>query len=246
MITSVTNQTFKDLLKLKQKKYREEYYLVEGDHLVEDAIRHGCCDMIITCDPAYQSELPIFLISLGLMEKLAFTKSPQKVMARVKKNPDTQLVAGRRYLLLDNLQDPGNIGTLIRTALAFGIDQVILSDDCVDLYNDKLLRSTQGAHFKIPIIKGNLAKIIPELQDQGIYVLATALTGGRPLHTIPAKEKMAFVLGNEGNGMSPKIIDICDGIGFIEIETMESLNVAIAGCILMYHFKQTKGQKDSH
>lgn len=237
MITSSTNQTFKELLKLKQKKYRDEHYLVEGDHLVVDAIRHGFADLIITTDENYRSELPVFLISQGLMEKLAFTRSPQNVMARVKKNHDNSLIAAKRYLILDGLQDPGNIGTLIRTALAFGVDQVILSDECVDLYNDKLLRSAQGAHFRVSIIKGDLHELIRQLQESGVYVLATALTGGKPLATIETREKMAFVLGNEGNGMNQDIIDLCDGIGFIEIEAMESLNVAIAGSILMYHYR---------
>lgn len=238
MITSSTNQTFKELLKLKQKKYRDEHYLVEGDHLVDDAIRHGFADLIITTDESYRSDLPVFLISQGLMEKLAFTRTPQNVMARVKKNQDNSLIAGERYLILDGLQDPGNIGTLIRTALAFGIDQVILSDECVDLYNDKLLRSAQGAHFRVSIIKGDLHEVIRQLRASGVYVLATALTGGKPLSTIETREKMAFVLGNEGNGMNQDIIDLCDGIGFIEIGAMESLNVAIAGSILMYHFRQ--------
>ncbi len=237
MITSSTNQTFKDLLKLKQKKYRDEHYLVEGDHLVDDALRHGVADLIITSDENYRSSLPVFLISQGLMEKLAFTKTPQNVMARVKKVQENTLGDFNRYLVLDGLQDPGNIGTLIRTALALGIEQVILSDECVDLYNDKLLRSAQGAHFRISIIRGDLHELIPRLQANGVFVLATALSGGQPLDLIAKREKMAFVLGNEGNGMNRDIIDLCDGIGFIEIEAMESLNVAIAGSILMYHFK---------
>ena len=160
MITSMQNKTVKELLKLKQKKYRKDYYLVETNHLVEEAIKAKQTDLIISTEPV-DLGVENLVVSKEIMEKLAFTKTPQPIMARCFIQKDKKLVDGKRYLILDYLQDPGNIGTLIRTALAFGIDQVILSNECVDLYNDKLLRSMQGAHFHLSCLYGDLKEIIP-------------------------------------------------------------------------------------
>ncbi len=236
IITSVNNKLIKDLMKLKQKKYRQEYYLVESAHLVDEAIKKGVADLIITCKPV-NTDIETIEVSKEVMEKLAFTKTPQSIMARCKKIDNDEMIEGSRYLILDSLQDPGNVGTLIRTALAFGIDQVILSHQSVDIYNDKVLRSMQGAHFHLSCIYRDLKEVIPLLQEKGVTVVGSALENGKDIHLLEKKEKMAFVLGNEGNGMSQEIIDICDVIGYIPIDTIESLNVAIAGSIMMYHFK---------
>ena len=128
MITSMQNKTVKELLKLKQKKYRKDYYLVETNHLVEEAIKAKQTDLIISTEPV-DLGVENLVVSKEIMEKLAFTKTPQPIMARCFIQKDKKLVDGKRYLILDYLQDPGNIGTLIRTALAFGIDQVILSNE---------------------------------------------------------------------------------------------------------------------
>ena len=236
MITSMQNKTVKELLKLKQKKYRKDYYLVETNHLVEEAIKAKQTDLIISTEPV-DLGVENLVVSKEIMEKLASTKTPQPIMARCFIQKDKKLVDGKRYLILDYLQDPGNIGTLIRTALAFGIDQVILSNECVDLYNDKLLRSMQGAHFHLSCLYGDLKKIIPALKEKGVCVVGSALENGRPIHEIKKQEKMAYVLGNEGTGMEKEIIDICDQIAYIPITTIESLNVAVAGSIMMYHFQ---------
>ena len=216
MITSMQNKTVKELLKLKQKKYRKDYYLVETNHLVEEAIKAKQTDLIISTEPV-DLGVENLVVSKEIMEKLASTKTPQPIMARCFIQKDKKLVDGKRYLILDYLQDPGNIGTLIRTALAFGIDQVILSNECVDLYNDKLLRSMQGAHFHLSCLYGDLKKIIPALKEKGVCVVGSALENGRPIHEIKKQEKMAYVLGNEGNGMEKEIIDICDQIAYIPI-----------------------------
>ena len=238
MITSTTNSTIKTLRKLKQKKYRDEMkaYLVEGDHLVTEALKANQVELLISTKHI-DSELEVLEVSEEVMAKLAFTKSPQSIMAKCRMQKEIQLKEGRRYLLLDDLQDPGNIGTLIRTALAFSIDQVILSNNCVDLYNDKLLRSMQGANFHLSCIYGNLTQLISQLQEKGVVVIGSALENGKNIAQINRYSKMAFVVGNEGNGMNPEVLAKCDDIGYIPINTIESLNVAIAGSIMMYHFK---------
>ena len=236
MITSTSNNTIKTLIKLKQKKYRDEtgYYLVEGEHLVEEAMKEVEC-LISTKD--ITSDLPIVIVSNEVMSKLSFTKSPQFIMAKCKIKKENKLIDGKRYLILDDLQDPGNIGTLIRTALAFSIDQVILSNNCVDLYNDKLLRSMQGANFHINCIYDDLKTVISTLKKNNVKIIGSALENGQDIKQIKISEKMAFIVGNEGNGMNKDILQECDYVGYIPINTIESLNVAIAGSIMMYHFK---------
>lgn len=238
MITSASNNTIKALIKLKQKKYRDEtgYYLVEGEHLVEEAMKAKQVECLISTKDI-TSDLPIVIVSNEVMSKLSFTKSPQSIMAKCKIKKEKKLIDGKRYLILDDLQDPGNIGTLIRTALAFSIDQVILSNNCVDLYNDKLLRSMQGANFHISCIYDDLKTVISTLKKNNVKIIGSALENGQDIKQIKISEKMAFVVGNEGNGMNKDILQECDYVGYIPINTIESLNVAIAGSIMMYHFK---------
>ena len=238
MITSTSNNTIKTLIKLKQKKYRDEtgYYLVEGEHLVEEAMKAKQVECLISTKDI-TSDLPIVIVSNEVMSKLSFTKSPQFIMAKCKIKKENKLIDGKRYLILDDLQDPGNIGTLIRTDLAFSIDQVILSNNCVDLYNDKLLRSMQGANFHINCIYDDLKTVISTLKKNNVKIIGSALENGQDIKQIKISEKMAFIVGNEGNGMNKDILQECDYVGYIPINTIESLNVAIAGSIMMYHFK---------
>ena len=238
MITSTSNNTIKTLIKLKQKKYRDEtgYYLVEGEHLVEEAMKAKQVECLISTKDI-TSDLPIVIVSNEVMSKLSFTKSPQFIMAKCKIKKENKLIDGKRYLILDDLQDPGNIGTLIRTALAFSIDQVILSNNCVDLYNDKLLRSMQGANFHINCIYDDLKTVISTLKKNNVKIIGSALENRQDIKQIKISEKMAFIVGNEGNGMNKDILQECDYVGYIPIYTIESLNVAIAGSIMMYHFK---------
>ena len=238
MITSTNNNTIKTLIKLKQKKYRNQfgYYLIEGEHLVNEALKANQVECIITTKPL-KSNLEVIEVSEEVMAKLAFTKSPSNIMAKCKIDSNNELMMKKRYLILDDLQDPGNIGTLIRSALAFGIDQVILSKNCVDLYNDKLLRSMQGANFHISCIYDDLKTVISTLKKNNVKIIGSALENGQDIKQIKISEKMAFIVGNEGNGMNKDILQECDYVGYIPINTIESLNVAIAGSIMMYHFK---------
>lgn len=241
MITSVQNTTIKNLLKLKQKKYRVEQnaFLVEGEHLVLEAQRYGRIKTIIyTSD--YHGEIDLtggLEVSQHVLEKLAFSQHPQPIMAVCHMQQKyIDLSSAKRLLLLDNVQDPGNVGTMIRTALAFHFDGVILSHDSVDLYNDKLVRSTQGAIFSLPIMQSHLIEEIKRLQQASFHVYATALHHAKPLAQFITEEKMAFVMGNEGNGISSIIQESCDGSIYIPIMTAESLNVAVAAGIIMHHF----------
>ncbi len=236
MITSTQNNTIKEILKLKQKKYRVNEYLVEGYHIVEEALKSNKVKQIITSLPNYDFNDVIY-VSETVMEKLAFTSSPQPIMAVCYKDTSTMILDTERTLILDGLQDPGNVGTLIRSALAFGYKQVLLSNQSVDIYNDKVLRSMQGAHFYIPCYYIDIKEAITTLQANGTKVIASALENGKDIACIESSEKMAIILGNEGNGMAKEHIEMCNEVGYIPISTIESLNVAVAGGIMMHYFE---------
>ena len=239
MITSVKNDTIKKILKLKKKKYRDEsgLFLVEGEHLVAEALNKGMAKMVITCkDDNYDVE--VLQVSEDVMKKLAFTMNPQPIMAVCYMKEDKEVdYHKKRYILLDHLQDPGNMGTILRTSLALGYHDILISKDSVDLYNDKVIRATQGALFSLNISIVDLADEIKKMQEGGIKVYGTALEDALSIEEVESEEKMAFILGNEGNGMSKEILDMVDERLYIPIDSIESLNVAIAGSIIMYKFR---------
>jgi TrmH family RNA methyltransferase len=140
---------------------------------------------------------------------------------------------------LDNIQDPGNVGTIIRNAVAFNIDTVVLSEDCVDLYNEKVLRSAQGMNFHINIITENLTEFIIKLKTENYYIYGTDLLSNNELSEIKPKDKFAIILGNEGNGVKKELLDLCDKKLYIEMNNnCESLNVGVASGIILYKFSK--------
>ena len=239
MIQSVNNKTIKDLVKLKNKKTRDEkgLFLVDGFHMVEEAKKAGLCDLVISTDESLEGQDKVLVVSDSVMEKLSYTKTPQPIMAVCHKK-DNILKHYDRVLILDGVQDPGNLGTILRSALAFGFKQIVMSPDCVDLYNDKALRSTQGAVFHLDIVRDDLGHVIPELQKLGVHVIATSLHNASSIDDIKPTDKMAFVMGNEGNGVRDETIAMSDASLYIPIDTMESLNVGVAAGIVMYTFKE--------
>ena len=148
IITSLDNDNVKKWKKLCKKKYRDEYgiYLVEGEHLVEEAYKSGVLDKVLVLDGEDYSYDNIIYVSYEVMKSISSLDTPNKIMGICKKKENNELI-GKRFLLLDGVQDPGNLGTIVRSAVAFGIDTIILSNETVDLYNPKVLRSTQGMIF---------------------------------------------------------------------------------------------------
>lgn len=240
-IHSVTNQHVKQWMKYKEKKHRECYrrFLIEGEHMLQEAHAAGIVEEIIVledrqCAYSYQT----YTVTTQIMKKFSTSVSGTWIMA-VCHYPTYSLDAlGTRIILLDDVQDPGNVGTIIRSALSFGFDSVVLSDKCVDIYNEKVLRSTQGALFHLPVVHMELASFITHAQGKHIPVYATALHNAMPLSTIPASEQIALIFGNEGRGVSPACIHMADDRIYIEMHAFESLNVAVAAGICMYHFRR--------
>lgn len=231
MITSVQNQKIKNLVKLKNKKYRDttNTFLVEGHHMVTEALNSNLVIEIFTTDESYIHPL-VEYITKDILQKISFTKTPQNIVAVCKKFTNTKY--NDKILMLDNIQDPGNIGTLIRSATAFGFTTVVIDSGC-DIYNDKVLRSTQGAIFKINIIQSDILQFCKSLNTYTIY--STSLNG-ELLTNIKKEDKICIILGNEGSGVKDEIINKYKSI-YIKQNNVESLNVAIAGSIIMNHFK---------
>lgn len=246
MITSVKNEQVKAWKKLQKRKERTntQTFLVEGYHLLQEAKNSnwGIKEIIVQEGvelPSWCDDFHIIKVSNNVFEHISETRSPQGIAAiiEMKKMED---VVGKHILLIDSVQDPGNLGTIIRTADAAGFDGVILGNGTVDLYNDKVIRATQGSIFHIPIFEKDLQKVIPELKADGFSIWATALEGATLYHEVSIDTKVAIVLGNEGAGVNKEIINQADKIVKIPIYGQaESLNVSIAAGILMYYAKDS-------
>lgn len=246
IIRSQQNPLIKQLLKLQTAKGRKKQglYLLEGSHLVEAAIQAGeAIQQIILSEAVldrYQSVIQQFSVSVvspELFAKLSTTESQQGILAVMKvMSQSLEDVPLGRYILLDAIQDPGNLGTIIRTADAAGFDGVILGEGCVDLYNDKVIRSMQGSQFHISIYQQSLFDMLKKMQAAQIPVAVTALHHQSiDYQWLTNRDAVAIIVGNEGNGVQPALIEQADQVIKIPMfGQAESLNVAIASAILMY------------
>jgi len=240
-INSVQNAQVKEWIKLQQTKYRAQTgrFLVEGQHLIEEAMKVGRLETLLirkgSVNPFgfHQS----FELAHPVFDKLSQTVSSNQWIGICTIAPNPEL-KGKRFILCDRIQDPGNLGTIIRTALAFGFDQIILSDDCVDITNEKVIRSTQGAIFHLPIYQSDLFETVSKLKENGIPVYATGFENAVGLSDVQVGDKVAFILGNEGQGMRMELMETCDATIRVEMSVFDSLNVGIAAGIIAYHFRK--------
>ena len=236
VITSLDNKRIKNYAKLLNKKYREEegMFLVEGEHLVIEAKNAGYLIEVIKCED-YEMDFDVdtTLVTYDVIKKLSNTLNPQKVIGVCKKLEDKKI--GNKVLLLEDIQDPGNLGTIIRSSVAFGVDTVVLSNNTVDLYNDKVLRSSEGMIFHIDIVKRDVYELVDELHNDGYKVYGTKVDGGTDLKNVTVDDKFVIVMGNEGNGVSTKLLDMCDEYIYITMnKECEGLNVGVATSIILY------------
>ena len=236
LITGVNNEHIKELIKLKDKKYRDKTnkFMVEGEHLVLEAYKSGLVlELILQENTTFPLDIKTTYVTSEIIKKISTLETPPQVMAVVKKKEDGAI--GEKVLILDNIQDPGNLGTMVRSALAFDIDTIILSETSVDLYNPKVIRATQGMLFHLNIIRTSLEPLISKLKDAGYKIIGTKVTSGHDVKEAKIYSHFALVLGNEGSGISDNILDLCDEYLYIKMnDKVESLNVAVAASILMY------------
>ncbi|WP_085523176.1 TrmH family RNA methyltransferase [Tuberibacillus sp. Marseille-P3662] len=247
-IESRQNLNVKQWMKLKQKKHREKLgaFIVEGTHLVEEALKAGQVKQLLMVSDYemprqwqawLEDDVETFVLSDDIFDTLANTETPQGIMAVCPMYQDKlNMMSNGRYLLLDAVRDPGNMGTLIRTADACGFNAVIVGADCVDFYNSKVLRSAQGSHFHIRLIESDISDTMTTLQDKKVPVMGTMMTGV-DVFQLESDHRggFALLLGNEGAGVSEAYLQQTDVNVQIPIfGRAESLNVSVAGGILMY------------
>ena len=243
LITSLDNDKIKKYIKLQNSKYRkkEKLFIVEGMHLVLEAYKKGILEeIILEKDSVLPLDVNYIYTTNEIIRKISTLDTPSEVMG-VCRLLDEDVKLGNKILILDGIQDPGNLGTIIRSSVAFNVDSIVLSNDTVDLYNPKVVRSTQGMMFHIPIVSRDISYLIDELKKEEIPVYGTRVEYGEDVRTLKEKDKKRFalIMGNEGNGVKEEILDKCDKYLNIEMnDEVESLNVGVATSIILYELNR--------
>lgn len=254
MITSTSNAKVKRLVNLKKKRKlrdTEKVFLVEGIRMFREAPEDKIAEIYVTesflnkqnkliQEKSKMSDAPVEILSDTVFEYASDTKTPQGILCVVRQMNDTirEVAGGERPLLLvlDNLQDPGNLGTIVRTAEGAGVTGILMSKDCVDIYNPKTIRSTMGSIYRMPFsYEENLLEAIEDLKKKGIHTYAAHLEGACVYDEEDYREGSAFFIGNEGNGLRDEIARSAER--YIKIPMcgqVESLNAAIAASVLMF------------
>ena len=226
MIESRQNKQVKTWIKLKHKKYRDQYerFLVYGKHLIDKAKDSDVLVDIITDNPEKEG----ILISKDIMKELQQTETyiDQIGVCKIENKPRQS----DAVLALDDVQDPDNVGALIRSAVAFGFNHIILSLGSADMYNEKVIRASKGAIFDCYIERKPLNDAIEKLKEQGYQVMAA---DAHQEGSLSETHKIVLVLGNEGHGISKQMMPLVDQFITIKTKTVESLNVSVAGAIIM-------------
>ena len=228
-ISSKDNSLIKHIKRLKEKKYRDEYgeYIIEGLKLIKEAIQENA------------DRKHIFKL-------LSDVENPQGVLAVIgKPNKETDINLNEDIILaLDDIQDPGNLGTILRTADSVGLKQILVSKGTADSYNPKVVRSTMGAIFRVKVIECEILKdVLKDLQSKEYKVMTTSLKAKETIYETDYKKKI-IVIGNEANGVSKEILNLADEKVIIPmLGKTESLNVSVATGVILYEYVRQKLQK---
>lgn len=250
MIKSNQNRLVKRWKKLHKTKGRKESqsFLIEGEHLLQEAVFSNLTIVALIVMKEkwtwFQSKFdykqinsPVYLLSSSLFSSLMDTKTPQGVAAEVKfpEWEKSEQLTGTTYILLDEIQDPGNLGTIIRTAEATNVDAIWLGKGSVDPTNAKVVRSAMGSSFRLPIFSRNLGQIIPQMQREGIQIISASPRAAKNYYQFQYAKRVAFLLGNEGRGIHREWRALVDDEVVIPMYgPTESLNVSITASILLY------------
>ena len=236
LYTSIENKKIKNIRKLNEKKYRDEtnQFIIEGEHLLQEAHKRGILkEVILEENTNLDIDVEKSYVTHNVLKYISKLDNPSKMIGICKKLNKKEV--GNKIVILDGVQDPGNLGTIIRSSVAFNIDTIILGNDCVDVYNSKVLRATQGMLFNINIIERDLIDFIPILKDKQYKIYGTKVNGGKSLKNIEKNDRFAIIMGNEGNGVRPNVLDLCSDYIYIDMNSScESLNVGVATSIILY------------
>jgi len=256
-INSRDNKLVKMIKSLQQKKYREieGKYFIEGIKIISEAVKEKIyLEDLIICpeilnsirggeefhESLKNSNLSINYVPEKIFDEICSTKTPQGILAVIAKKEDdfnyVNLKPEGFYIVLDRIQDPGNLGTVIRTADAAGVDGIILSKECVDVYSPKTLRSTMGSIFRVNIYENiNLEKALAKLKEIGIRVVAASLEAEKFYYDEDFGSGTALAIGSEAHGVSPIVTGLADCLVKIPMkEQIDSLNASVAAGILIY------------
>lgn len=258
VITSKENEMIKNIKKLKEKKYRdqENKFIVEGIKMVQEAIlEQASIDKIVICedcinDGTIEQELlyeiakkDCIYVSEKVFESITDVTNPQGILAIInKQNAEEQINYNEDIIVvLDGIQDPGNLGTILRTIDSVGLTQVILSENTADSYNPKVVRSTMGAIHRVKILKtNNIIETLKNVQKNKYKVISTSLQTDKSIYDIEYK-KLAIVIGNEANGVSEEVLKLSDAkIKIPMLGKTESLNAAVATGVILYEYVRNK------
>lgn len=250
VISSKENSIIKEVKKLKEKKYRKDKYIIEGYKMLKEAIFEKIkIDLAIVTEDFYNENQDILkililnkcnyiIVSTNVFKELTDVKTPQGIMAVVYKNKEDSINESARYIMaLDDVQDPGNIGTIIRTLDSANIKQLIVSKGTVDAYSPKVVRSTMGAIFRVNVIEvENLKDELDKLKQKGFKIVSTSLQTDKSIYDINYDKKVV-VIGNEANGVSKEIQDNSDiKVKIPMLGKTESLNASVAASIMIYEY----------
>ena len=234
VITSKNNDKVKFAVSLKDNKNRKNSgkFIGEGKKSLELALQAGLVVEVFTYETLLIDEsIPQYLVNEEVMKKLSSNVNPEGVIF-IAKMPEIRKDNFKKILYLDSINDPGNLGTLVRTALAFDYDAVAISKDSVSLYNEKALAACKGANYLIPVFQDDLLNYKDEYQ----IIVSTLKDSSIPASEVKLKEQFVLVLGNEAHGVSSKSEQLADIFVKIPMNNINSLNVSVAGGILMYIF----------
>ena len=235
--SSINNDKVKSLKKLNSKKYRDlnGLFLVDGEHLVLEAYNSGYLEELFLVD-GYDFSLDVktSYVTMDVMKYISSLDSPSGIIGVCRKKDS--ILSGDRVVILDDVQDPGNLGTIIRSSVAFNVDTLVLTEGCVDLYNPKVIRSTQGMIFKLNIIVvSDIDSFVSDLKCKNYRIYSTKVNGGNSLKSIEKCSRFAIIMGNEGNGVRDSLMDLSDSYIYIDMNpSCESLNVGCATSIILY------------
>ena len=237
IITSKSNSKIKFVTYLKTTKGRKEnhMFVCEGSKALEMALRTDLVTDVFSLKPIgnLPDTINQYLVNEEVLNKLSSSLNPEGVVfvSEIKEKPfDNNF---NKIIYLDDIQDPGNMGTIIRTALAFGFDAVVASENSVDFYNEKVIAASKGSIFMMPLFVGDIDNFS---KDKKVVVSALE-DNAIELESVKPVDKIVLVLGNEAHGVNKKILEKADIVTKIAIKNIDSLNVAVAGAILMHHFQ---------
>lgn len=258
VISSKDNETIKKLKKLKDKKYRdqENCYIIEGIKLIKEAINENAkIKLIIICDDCNQensidedakyeiAKYECIYVTEKIFLSLTNVVNPQGILAVIEKKQNNNVINydDDMFLVLDDIQDPGNMGTILRTADSLDLKQIIVSKGSSDIYNPKVVRATMGAIFRIKIIESdNLVKTLKDMKKHKIKIVTTSLQTDKKIYDVDY-EKSAIIIGNEANGVSEEILELADEKVKIPMPgKTESLNASVATAVILYEAMRKK------